>query len=88
MIEAPISGTVPAVLYIFVQPTRPPGTKLVKRGVVEAARNLGVKVPIVLCLEGTNVEEGQKVLQESGLNFLVAKGMQDAAAKAVAATNN
>jgi succinyl-CoA synthetase beta subunit len=61
---------------------------MVARGVVEAARNLGVKVPIVVRLEGTNVEEGQQVLKDSGLNFLVAKGMQDAAAKAVAATNN
>lgn len=61
---------------------------MVARGVVEAARNLGVKVPIVVRLEGTNVEEGQQVLRESGLNFLVANGMQDAAAKAVSATGN
>ena len=58
---------------------------LVARGVVEAARNLGVKVPIVVRLEGTNVEEGQRVLRESGLNFIVAEGMKDAAEKAVAA---
>jgi succinyl-CoA synthetase beta subunit len=58
---------------------------MVARGVVEAARNLGVKVPIVVRLEGTNVEEGQRVLQESGMNFLVANGMKDAAEKAVAA---
>ncbi|MBI3427149.1 MAG: ADP-forming succinate--CoA ligase subunit beta [Acidobacteria bacterium] len=61
---------------------------MVARGVVEAARNLGVQVPIVVRLEGTNVEEGQRVLQESGMNFLVAKGMQDAAQKAVAAAGN
>ncbi len=59
---------------------------MVARGVVEAAKNLGVKVPIVVRLEGTNVEEGQRVLQESGMNFLVAKGMKDAADKVVAAT--
>ena len=41
---------------------------MVARGVVEAAKNLGVKVPIVVRLEGTNVEEGQRVLQESGMN--------------------
>ena len=59
---------------------------MVARGVVEAAKNLGVKVPIVVRLEGTNVEEGQRVLQESGMNFLVANGMKDAADKVVAAT--
>ena len=53
--------------------------------VVEAARNLGVSRPIVVRLEGTNVEEGQRVLRESGLNFIVANGMKDAAEKAVAA---
>lgn len=58
---------------------------MVARGVVEAAKNLGVKVPIVVRLEGTNVEEGQKVLQESGMNFIVANGMKDAAEKVVAA---
>jgi succinyl-CoA synthetase beta subunit len=58
---------------------------MVARGVVEAARNLGVAKPIVVRLEGTNVEEGQKVLRESGLNFLVANGMKDAAEKAVSA---
>ena len=58
---------------------------MVARGVVEAARNLQVVKPIVVRLEGTNVEEGQKVLNESGLNFIVADGMKDAAEKAVAA---
>lgn len=58
---------------------------MVARGVVEAARNLGVSIPIVVRLEGTNVEEGQRVLQDSGLHFLVANGMKDAAAKAVSA---
>jgi len=56
---------------------------MVARGVVEAARNLGVKVPVVVRLEGTNVEEGQRVIRESGLNFTVAQGMQDAAEKVV-----
>jgi succinyl-CoA synthetase beta subunit len=60
---------------------------MVARGVVEAAKNLGVKVPIVVRLEGTNVEEGQRVLQESGMNFIVANGMKDAAEKVVAATH-
>jgi succinyl-CoA synthetase beta subunit len=60
---------------------------MVARGVVEAARNLHVTRPIVVRLEGTNVEEGQRVLRESGLNFLVANGMKDAAEKVVGAAN-
>ena len=57
---------------------------MVARGVVEAAKNLGIKVPVVVRLEGTNVEEGQRVIRESGMNFTVAKGMKDAAEKVVA----
>ena len=53
-------------------------------GVVEAARALDVKVPIVIRMEGTNVELGRKILAESGLNFTVADGMRDAAEKVVA----
>src|SRR6266700_1231770 len=49
------------------------------QGVVEAAKNLNVKVPVVLRLEGTNVEEGRKILEESGLNFQVGATMKDAA---------
>jgi len=57
---------------------------IVATGVVEAARALGVKVPVVVRLEGTNVEQGQQILQGSGLNFTVANGMRDAAEKVVA----
>ncbi len=57
---------------------------IVASGVVAAARSLGVKVPIVVRLEGTNVELGQNILRESGLNFTVAAGMKDAAEKVVA----
>ena len=57
---------------------------MVARGVVGAAKNLGVKVSVVVRLEGTNVEEGQRVIRESGLNFTVASGMKDAAEKVVA----
>ncbi|HEV7475375.1 MAG TPA: ADP-forming succinate--CoA ligase subunit beta [Pyrinomonadaceae bacterium] len=56
---------------------------MVARGVVEAARKLGIQVPVVVRLEGTNVEEGQRVIRESGLNFTVANGMKDAADKVV-----
>jgi succinyl-CoA synthetase beta subunit len=57
---------------------------MVARGVVGAAQNLGVRVPVVVRLEGTNVEEGQRVIRDSGLNFTVANGMKDAAEKVVA----
>ena len=53
-------------------------------GVVNAARDLGIKLPIVIRMEGTNVELGRKILQESGFNFTVADGMKDAAEKVVA----
>jgi succinyl-CoA synthetase beta subunit len=56
---------------------------MVANGVVGAAKNLGVRVPVVVRLEGTNVEEGQRVIKESGLNFTVANGMKDAAEKVV-----
>jgi succinyl-CoA synthetase beta subunit len=58
---------------------------VVASGVVQAAKNLGVKVPVVVRLEGTNVEQGQEILRTSGLNFIVADGMKDAAEKVVAA---
>ena len=56
---------------------------MVARGVVEAAKNIGIQVPVVVRLEGTNVEEGQRVPRDSGLNFTVAEGMKDAAEKVV-----
>jgi len=52
-------------------------------GVVAAARELNVKVPVVVRMEGTNVELGQQILKDSGLNFTVADGMRDAAEKVV-----
>jgi succinyl-CoA synthetase beta subunit len=52
--------------------------------VVAAVKSLGIKVPVVVRLEGTNVELGQKILRESGLNFTVASGMKDAAEQVVA----
>jgi succinyl-CoA synthetase beta subunit len=57
---------------------------IVASGVVEAAKTLGIKVPVVVRLEGTNVGQGQKIIADSGLNFTVAKGMKDAAEKVVA----
>ena len=58
---------------------------IVASGVVQAAKNLGIKVPVVVRLEGTNVEQGQEILKTSGLNFIVADGMKDAAEKVVKA---
>jgi succinyl-CoA synthetase beta subunit len=54
-------------------------------GVVEAARKTNLKLPVVLRLEGTNVDEGKKILNNSGLNFVVTDTMKDAADKVVAA---
>jgi succinyl-CoA synthetase beta subunit len=56
---------------------------VVAEGVVAAAKGMGVKAPMVVRLEGTNVEEGGRILRESGLNFTVAQGMADAAQKVV-----
>ncbi len=54
-------------------------------GVVAAAKNLDLKVPVVIRMEGTNMEEGHKILEDSGLNFMIGHGMKDAAKKAVQA---
>jgi succinyl-CoA synthetase beta subunit len=59
-------------------------TDMVASGVVAAARNIGVKVPVVVRLEGTNVEKGREVIEQSGLGFVTASGMKDAAEKVVA----
>jgi succinyl-CoA synthetase beta subunit len=52
-------------------------------GVVAAAKDLQVKIPVVVRMEGTNVEKGQQILRESGLNFTIANGMKDGAQKVV-----
>jgi len=52
-------------------------------GVVSAARELHIALPIVIRMEGTNVELGRKILEESGFNFTVAADMKDAAEKVV-----
>ena len=58
-------------------------TDMVASGVVAAARNIGVEVPVVVRLEGTNVEKGREVIDQSGLGFVSASGMKDAAEKIV-----
>jgi succinyl-CoA synthetase beta subunit len=52
-------------------------------GVVAAARELNLKLPVVVRMEGTNVEKGREILKESGLAFTVADGMKDGAEKVV-----
>jgi succinyl-CoA synthetase beta subunit len=54
-------------------------------GVIAAVKDLGVPVPIVIRMEGTNVEKGKQMLKESGLNFQTADDMNEAAQKVVAA---
>jgi succinyl-CoA synthetase beta subunit len=52
-------------------------------GVVAAAKDLRLQVPVVVRMEGTNVELGQQILRDSGLNFTIANGMKDGAEKVV-----
>jgi succinyl-CoA synthetase beta subunit len=58
---------------------------MLANGVVQAAKATNMKLPMVLRLEGTNVEQGREILKNSGLNFVVAENMKDAAEKVVAA---
>jgi succinyl-CoA synthetase beta subunit len=58
---------------------------VIATGIIEAAKQIGVKVPLVVRLEGTNVALGKTLLAESGLNIVSADGMADAAAKIVKA---
>jgi succinyl-CoA synthetase beta subunit len=51
------------------------------QGVVEAAQKIGLDVPVVVRMEGTNVEEGRKILAESGLTLITAVDLKDAARK-------
>ncbi len=55
----------------------------VSAGLIRAAANIEMKLPMVVRLQGTNVEEGRRMLQESGLRFTVADGLYEAAQKAV-----
>ena len=57
---------------------------IVASGIVRAAREIGIQVPVIVRLEGANVEEGKRILAESGLELIVASGLEDAAEKAVA----
>src|SRR3954453_2360061 len=56
---------------------------ILAQGVIAAVKELGVPVPIVIRMEGTNVDEGKRLLRESGMNFTTADAMDDAAQKVV-----
>ncbi|RME34886.1 MAG: ADP-forming succinate--CoA ligase subunit beta [Gammaproteobacteria bacterium] len=58
---------------------------LIADGVVSAIREVGVPVPVVVRLEGTNVEQGLKIIEQSGLDIIAAEDLNDAAVKVVAA---
>jgi len=58
---------------------------IVARGVIEAAKQIEIKVPLVVRMRGTNVEEGMRLLAESGLPVILAQNLKDAAEKVVAA---
>ena len=60
---------------------------VIAQGVVAAAQEVGLNVPLVVRLAGTNVELGQKILADSGLPIISADNMGDAARKAVEAAN-
>ncbi|MCK1975437.1 ADP-forming succinate--CoA ligase subunit beta [Jeotgalicoccus huakuii] len=60
---------------------------VIAQGVVEAVNNVGLEIPLVVRLEGTNVEEGKKILAESGLEITPASTMAEGAEKIIAAVN-
>jgi succinyl-CoA synthetase beta subunit len=58
---------------------------VIAEGIIQAAKTIKIKVPLVVRLEGTNVEKGRAMLDESGLGFITAVDMDQAARKAVEA---
>ena len=61
---------------------------VVAQGIVEAVREANLEIPLVVRLEGTNVEKGKEILKASGLNIIPASDLGDAAKKAVASVQN
>ncbi len=61
---------------------------IVARGMIEAAKQMDIRVPVVVRMRGTNVEEGMRLLTESGLPMILAKDLTDAAEKVMAAKKN
>jgi succinyl-CoA synthetase beta subunit len=60
---------------------------IIAEGVVAAAKELSIEVPLVVRLEGTNVDLGKEILNKSGLSIISADNLDDAAQKAVKALN-
>jgi succinyl-CoA synthetase beta subunit len=58
---------------------------VIARGVIAAVKAVGLQVPLVVRLEGTNVAQGQEIIRASGLNVIAAEDLDDAAQKIVAA---
>jgi succinyl-CoA synthetase beta subunit len=58
---------------------------VIASGIVNAAKQVGIKVPLIVRLEGTNVEAGKEILHQSGMDIIAADDLDDAAKKAVAA---
>jgi succinyl-CoA synthetase beta subunit len=61
---------------------------MIAEGVIGAARDLGLHLPVVVRIEGTNAAQGRKLLQESGLDLIAAADLTDAAKKVVAAARS
>ena len=61
------------------------GNDVIAQGAVDAVKEVGLKVPLVVRLEGTNVEAGKKILNDSDVNVVAADDLDDAAQKIVAA---
>jgi succinyl-CoA synthetase beta subunit len=60
---------------------------IIAQGVVQAFKEVGLKIPLIVRLEGTNVDLGKKVFKDSGVPIIVADDLDDAAKKAVKAVN-
>ncbi len=58
---------------------------VIASGIVNAAKQVGIQVPLIVRLEGTNVEAGKEILKASGMDIIAADDLDDAAKKAVAA---
>ena len=61
---------------------------VIAEGVVAAVKEVGLKVPLVVRLEGTNVDQGNQIINSSKLNVITAKNLDEAAKKIVSAVND
>ena len=60
---------------------------VIAEGIISAVKEIGIDIPLVVRLEGTNVEKGKDILAESGFSIISAENLDDAAEKIVSATN-